>query len=323
MDFCFGPMTKNVVDTIIQFSLEHPEREFTFIPSRRQIEYNGGYVNNWNTKDFTKYVKEKNNKIIIERDHGGPNQGLLEDDGFDSLSYDAKYYDIIHVDPWKKYYNIDEGIAYTVKMINHCYTINPNLLYEICTEEAIHPFSIEEIDYIVQGIKTKLDETIFLKIKYLVIQCGTKLSERKNTGEFDENKLSEMLVIAKKYNMIAKEHNGDWVSEPTIKRKYDLGLTCINIAPEFGEIESSVILNRIKHTSIEDYEKFYEICLQSGKWKKWVTTDFDYTTNKDDIILICGHYNLTNPEFIKIKEKYLNIDNEIQHAIYDKLLQLY
>ena len=323
MNFCFGPMTKNVVDTIIQFSLENQEREFSFIPSRRQIEYNGGYVNHWNTEDFTKYVKDKNNKIIIERDHGGPNQGLIEDDGFESLTTDAKLLDIIHIDPWKKYYNIDEGIECTVKMINHCYTINPNLLYEICTEESIRPFTVEEIDYIVQQIKNQLDEPIFLKIKYLVIQCGTKLSERKNTGEFDKNKLTEMLTIAKKYNMIAKEHNGDWVSYKTIKRKYELGLTCINIAPEFGEIETSVILNRIKNTSIEDYNNFYEICLKSGKWKKWVTPEFDYENNKDDIILICGHYNLMNPEFLKIKEKYSNIDNEIKESIYDKMLELY
>ena len=324
MNFFFAPITKNVVDTIILFSLKHPEYEITFIPSRRQIEYNNtGYVNNWNTEDFTKYVKDKNNKIIIERDHSGPSQGLFEDDGFESLTNDAKYFDIIHIDPWKKYYDIDEGIASTVKMINHCYTINPNLLYEICTEEAIRPFTVEEIDYIVQQIKDQLDESIFLKIKYLVIQCGTKLSEKKNTGNFDENKLKQMLNIAKKYNMIAKEHNGDWVSLSTIKKKYELGLTCINIAPEFGEIETSVILNRIKNTSNEEYQKFYEICLDSGKWKKWVTSDFDYINNKDDLILICGHYNFTNPEFLEIKKNYSNIDNEMKECIYDKLLELY
>jgi hypothetical protein len=323
MDFCFGPMTKNVVDTIIQFSLEHPEREFSFIPSRRQIEYNGGYVNNWTTEDFTNYVKEKNNKIIIERDHGGPNQGQFEDSGFDSLTQDAKYLDIIHIDPWKKYHDVDEGIDCTVKMINHCYKMNPNLLYEICTEEAIRHFSVEEINYIVEQIKNKLNGDIFLKIKYLVIQCGTKLSERKNTGDFDENKLIEMLRIAKKYNMIAKEHNGDWVSLSTIQRKYELGLTCINIAPELGEIETSVILNRIKKSSMEDYNKLYEICLHSGKWKKWVTPDFDYMNNKDDIILICGHYNFTNTDVIEMKKKYENIDNEIKESIYDKLLELY
>jgi hypothetical protein len=323
MNFCFGPMSKNVVDTIILFSLEHSDIDITFIPSRRQIEYDGGYVNHWNTFDFVKYVKEKNNKIIIERDHCGPNQGLLEDDGMTSISDDAKYLDIIHIDPWKKYYNIDDGIAYTIKMINHCYSINSNLLYEICTEEAIRPFTVDEIEYIILNLQQKLTDTIFNKIKYLVIQCGTKLSERQNTGTFDETKLSEMLVIANKYNMTAKEHNGDWVSLSTIKRKYELGLTCINIAPEFGEIESKVILNRIKQNSSDDYDKLYKLCFESGKWKKWVTLDFDCNANKDDIILICGHYNFTNKDFIEIKSKYPGIDHEINNSIYDKLLELY
>jgi len=323
MNFCFGPMSKNVVDTIIQFSLQHPEREYTFIPSRRQIEHDGGYVNKWSTEDFVKYVKSNNSRITIERDHGGPNQGLIEDDGMESMTYDAKLLDIIHIDPWKRYSNIDEGIAYTIKMMNHCHEINPNVFYEICTEEAIRPFSVDEIEYVVLKLRESLSETIFNKIKYLVIQCGTRLLERQNTGEFDENKLITMLDLAKKYNMIAKEHNGDWVALSTIQRKYEIGLTCINIAPEFGEIESRVILNRIKQSSSEDYECLYKICLESGKWKKWVSSDFDYENNKDDIILTCGHYNFTNDEFLKIKEKYPNIDNEIRDSIYDKLLELY
>ena len=35
-------MSKNVVDSIIEFG-----GELGFIPSRRQVDYNGGYVNNW------------------------------------------------------------------------------------------------------------------------------------------------------------------------------------------------------------------------------------------------------------------------------------
>lgn len=322
MNFCFGPITKNIVDTIIKYSLDHPNNEIIFIPSRRQIEYNGGYSNNWNTREFVEYVKSKNNKIKIERDHAGPNQGLIEDDGFISLTEDAKYMDIIHIDPWKKYYNIDEGIEYTIKMINHCYDINKELLYEICTEEAIRPFTIFETEYIINELQKKLDIAVFNQIKYLVIQCGTKLSEGKNLGLFDETKLVEMLKIANKYNMTAKEHNGDWVSLANIKQKYNLGLKYINIAPELGEFESRVLLNRMKETSLDDYNKLYEICVHSGKWKKWVTPDFDVENKKDEIILICGHYNITDPIIIQIKEKYVNIDNEIKETIYDKLLEL-
>ena len=321
MKFCYGPMSKNVVDVIIHFSKNHPENEITFIPSRRQIEHNGGYANNWKTCEFVDYVKTKNSKIIIERDHGGPNQGTIEDDGFESLSEDVKYMDVIHIDPWKKYNDIDEGIEYSVKMIQYCHDINPNLLYEIATEEAIRPFSLEELEYIVIQLKAKLTNEIFDKIKYLVIQCGTKICEGINTGSFDEEKLKKMLELAKKYNKIAKEHNGDWVDTSVIKEKERIGLTIINIAPMLGEIESRVILENVKKNR-DDYEIVYNLCIDSGKWKKWVSADFDYVTKKDEIILISGHYIFSNPTFIEMKEKYLGIDNEIQSCIYDKLLEL-
>ena len=321
MKYCYGPMSKNIVDTIIDFSLKNPNNEITFIPSRRQVEHNGGYVNNWKTSDFVQYVKDKNSKIIIERDHGGPNQGVMEDDGFESLTEDAKYMDIIHIDPWKKYNDLNEGVEYTVKMINQCHNINPSLMYEIATEEAIRPFSVEDLEYIITQLKQKLTSEIFYKIKYLVIQCGTKLKKGVNTGSFDGEKLKEMLNLAKKYNMIAKEHNGDWVDTDVIKQKELLGLTTINIAPMLGEIESRVVLGYIKENQ-EDYNTIYNLCIDSGKWKKWVSEDFDYINKKDEIILITGHYIFSNPKFIEIKQKYLGIDQRIQSKIYDNLLEL-
>ena len=104
---CFGPMSKNIVDTLINFSNE-TETPITFIPSRRQVEWNGGYVNNWTTKDFSHYVKSKSKYAAIQRDHGGPGQGLHDDDGYESLTHDCKYFDSIHIDPWKKYPDFDD-----------------------------------------------------------------------------------------------------------------------------------------------------------------------------------------------------------------------
>ena len=63
--YFIGPMSKNVVDTIIDFCNE-TNNYIGLIPSRRQIEYNGGYVNNWTTKEFSEYVTEKTNKIILK-----------------------------------------------------------------------------------------------------------------------------------------------------------------------------------------------------------------------------------------------------------------
>ena len=55
-----GPMSKNIVDASIELSDKH-NIPIMLIASRRQIEsqiYGGGYVNNWTTNDFSKYVKQ-------------------------------------------------------------------------------------------------------------------------------------------------------------------------------------------------------------------------------------------------------------------------
>lgn len=321
MKFFYGPMSKNIVDTLIDFSLK-TDIELVFIPSRRQIEYNGGYVNNWTTKEFCEYVKKANKNILIQRDHAGPGQGFFDDDGYDSLSEDVKYMDIIHIDPWKKYPDYNEGLKWTIEMIKFCYERNPNLYFEVGTEEAIRPFSVEELESIIISLKDHLSLELFNKIKYLVIQCGTGLCEGNNIGSLDKNRLTNMIKLSKKYNLIAKEHNGDWVSTADVGEKGKLGLRNINIAPELAEIETTVILKHIKDNT-EDYENIYKLSYNSDKWKKWVSASFIPEENKQALILFSCHYIYASSEFQKIIKKYDDIDLEIKDAIYNKLLKLH
>jgi len=322
MDFFFGPMSKNIVDAILDFSLKHPWQKFTFIPSRRQVDVMGGYVNQWTTKTFVEYVKGRNPSIKVERDHGGPNQGTIPDDGYESLVEDTKYMDIVHIDPWNKYPEIEEGINSTIKMIEFSYERNPNIEFEIGTEEAIRRFDTSELEHVITSIKTRLPPNVFKQIKYLVIQCGTSLSEMKNTGTFNKERLLEMINLSKKYNLLAKEHNGDWVSQKMIEVKKECGLTNINIAPELAGIESSVILDSIK-SSKDDYDRIYNLCYNSGKWKKWVSNTFEHDTNKDLLILMTLHYLYSSEEFKNIKAHYTGIDEKIKDAIYTALLSFY
>ena len=311
-------MSKNVVDAVIDFGTDD---QIVFIPSRRQIEWNGGYVNNWTTKDFVEYVKAKSPRALIERDHGGPGQGTSDDDGKESLRHDALYMDIIHIDPWKKYPKFEDGLEWTVQLIEMCYAINPDIYYEIATEEGIRKFEVEELDRLVNELKARLDPRIYSKIRYLVIQCGTRLSEKHNTGVFDAQKLRSMIELAKKHNLVAKEHNGDWVSADVVKAKSLCGLECINIAPEFGEIETRVILDRIRDDPIL-FENFFKICHRSKKWEKWVTPTFKPMENKEQVILIAGHYVFSDPDFIAMKAGLPGIDSEICSKIHDKLTKL-
>ena len=93
------------------------------------------------------------------------------------------------------------------------------------------------------------------KVKYGVIQSGTKLEINSNIGNFDKKKSIEFIEICKKFNIKSKEHNGDYLSIKEIKKRFELGLSAINIAPEFGYIETKCILEEIESLLI----KFFTI----------------------------------------------------------------
>jgi hypothetical protein len=318
-----GPMSKNIVDEIITFSNE-TNNKVGLIPSRRQIEFDGGYVNNWVTEDFSLYVRSKSKNIILQRDHAGAGQGAFDDNGFDSLRNDAWNFDLIHVDPWKKYPDYKEGLRETADMIAYASGMNPNLRFEIGTEESIRKFEADELHELLTDLHFYLGNDLYKKVVYLVIQSGTSLSGTTQTGYYDKKRLQGMVNLCRKHKILSKEHNGDYMSINVMKEKFSLGLDAINIAPEFGVLETKVYL-RNAASNPEVLEDFYQICLKSKKWEKWVYRSFKPEDNKLKLIEICGHYVLSYPEFLeKVKSKmHLDIDNEIKLSIRTKLNELY
>lgn len=316
--YYIGPMSKNIVDAIIEFCNE-TNNIIGLIPSRRQVEWNGGYVNNWTTKDFSNY----SNNLLLKRDHAGPGQGYTDDDGYESLKHDCKHLNMIHIDPWKKYPKYKDGLFWTMEMIEYCYNINPCIEFEIGTEESIRKFEAEELNQLIKDLKFNLESKIFNQIKYLVIQSGTSLKGNLNTGKFNKNRLLDMIKVAKSWSLLSKEHNGDYIPIDLIKEKMLLGLDSINIAPEFGQIETKVYLNKIKNNT-ELFGILYKICYNSNRWKKWVNKNFNPENNKEELINICGHYILSSNEFIsKIKSNFEDIDLEIKMKIKEKLNELH
>jgi|TARA_B100000768_G_C11255053_1_gene365990 hypothetical protein len=316
--FFIGPMSKNVVDSIIEFQ-NFSSKKVGIIPSRRQIDYLGGYSNNWTTEQISNYSSD----LIIMRDHGGPGQGAEEDDGYLSLEHDCKHFNYIHIDPWKKYSSFDEGSKWTLEMIKFCLSKNPKIKFEVGTEEAIRKFEPKDLEKLLNFLKSNLTKNEFLQIKYLVIQSGTSLSSNQNTGNFDLKRLNKMVNVAKKNNLKSKEHNGDYIPEKLIKLKMSKGLDSINIAPEFGLIETQTYLNKINNQK-ELFERYWEICYQSKKWVKWVSEDFDPIKQKENLIKICGHYVLSSNDFNNdIKSKFEGIDQLIKTNIINKLISLH
>ena len=308
--FYIGPMSKNVVDAVVEFT-EETDNKIGFIPSRRQVEYNGGYVNNWTTEEFSDYI---NGRVLIERDHGGAGQGYKDDDGYKSFRYDYENFDIIHIDSWKAYPNFDDGLKETLATINYIHNMNPNTLFEVGTEEAIRKFTPDELDKLLEELS---HFEFFENIKYAVVQSGVglDLGKRVNTGNFDLDRLKDFIRVCKRWGKLSKEHNGDYLTNEDVKVRFEAGLDSLNIAPEFGQLETLCYLEHMG----DDIEDYYKICYDSKRWEKWVDDDFVPEDNKEELIKICGHYVLSDKKFLETKP---DIDKEIKSKIKDRLDKL-
>jgi hypothetical protein len=319
--YYIGPMSKNVVDCVIKHGQLH---HVGLIPSRRQVDYFGGYVNNWDNEFFTYYLKSKNPHVLICRDHGGAKQGQIDDDGLQSLESDCNFFDLIHLDPFRDCNTIGEAAQKTVEYINYCYSKNPHILYEVGTEQAIFKYEPKDLKEFLNYLKLNLNPKKFYNIKYAVVQSGTglDLSTRTNIGTFNKSRLVNFVDVVKSFGLFSKEHNGDYLSESfDVETRFSAGLDAINIAPEFGQIESEYYLEECKKDS-KLFEVLYEICYNSGKWKKWIPEIS--RVSKEQIIITCCHYILSNKEFIqKIKSNFPNSDKIIKKRISSKLKLLH
>ncbi len=315
--YYIGPMSQNVVDCVIKHSQQH---SIGLIPSRRQVDFSGGYVNGWNTETFSSYVKKKNSSVLLCRDHGGAEQGQVSDDGNKSFGTDAQYLDLIHIDPFRVSETIYQAAEKTVDIIEKIFEVNPNIMYEVGTEEAIFKYQPEDLNWMLGYLKIRLRIEYFNQIKYAVVQSGTRLdlATRTNIGNYNNTRLQNFIEIVKNFDLMSKEHNGDYLTDSfDVEVRFASGLDAINIAPEYGQIESEFYLEMCSKDNAL-FEQLYKICYNSGKWKKWIS---DVSrVSKSQIIMTCCHYILSDKSFIdNIKSHFPNADKLIQKRIASKL----
>ena len=337
-----GPMSKNCVEATIEIANEK-NVPIMMIASRRQIdskEFGGGYVNNWDTKKFSNYVKKRDKKklIILCRDHGGPWQNSLEiKKKFNSIeamnSAKRSYmedidsgFKIIHIDTCLSLNGIEKSKKKTLDRLfelykfcsNYAKNKNKNIFFEIGTEEQSGTTNTQK----------ELEETLYKTINFckknnlnkptfVVIQSGTRVMETRNVGTFEtllrvENELPaeiqipKMIEICKKYNVLMKAHNTDYLSNEALSYYPRLGISAANIAPEFGVIESKKIIEIMSDLKLNSLKNsFIKLSLDSNKWKKWMIKE----TKASDFekAIISGHYVFSEKKFLEIKESLAKI----------------
>ena len=325
-----GPMSKNCVDVTINLANKY-NVPLMLIASRRQIEskdLGGGYVNNWTTEEFVKYVHKKDVKgnIILCRDHGGPFQGNNEkerrlslkeamENAKQSFLVDIKSgFRILHIDPSENIHqeiSIDEMLERIYELYDFCCTAakenKKQVFFEISIGEEdgqVHRF--DEINYAIIKIESFCLERHLPKPTFIVTKTGNYVMETKNIGVFEEiikgnrpnnvEDIKKIIDLCNKKNIMIKVHNADYLSDEVLKTHPEIGIHAINVAPEFGVIETNAILTWLSDNNFEEQKKsFLDIALKSNKWKKWMIPNSDATQN--DKSIISGHYVFSNREF--------------------------
>lgn len=312
-----GPMSKNIIDAIISYANRN-QVSIGLIPSRRQVDYNYGYTG-FGTAQLAYYVKGSSDFITLQRDHGGPNQGISEDNGYESLRVDAKYFDLIHIDPFKKKgVSISTATEITAALIEHVLKVNPFARFEVGTEEAITKYSPEDLDLFLLNLSDRLKGT-FSKIEYAVVQSGTglDLGSATNTGTFDLERLKDFITICQDWGLKSKEHNGDFLSAEGIRERFEAGLSGLNVAPELGLVETQVILD---HSDSNQKDFLFNLALTIDNWRKWVKPGFVPEENKEKVILMSGHYMSNIHEFKNFLTSYPEtLKSEINNALENRI----
>ena len=156
-----------------------------------------------------------------------------------------------------------------------------------------------------------------------MVQFGTAVVGTKNVGVFNRQRSKQMIDVCKKHNVLSKEHNGDYLTKAEIEDRFSIGLDAINIAPEFGVLETSTVIEHmLDNMDFENLDKFFQVCYGSRKWVKWIPAEV--ASLKSSLVSlfiarVCGHYVMSNPFVLDYKKKNPKLDNLIQEKLRVKI----
>lgn len=330
-------MSLNCIDAAIELSNEY-EVPLMLIASRRQIdseEFGGGYVNNWTTQEFAKYVidNDQKGKMLLARDHGGPwqsNNEVTESLSLRRAMDSAKLsylrdleagFQVLHIDPSVDIHsspNVDEILDRIFDLYDYCWTqaqrLGREVIFEVGTEEQSGRTNTqEELDYTLNELHQFCKKNNIPQPSFVVIQTGTKVMEMRNVGSFDtplrvtnelpaEIQVPKMIEICNRYGIMMKEHNTDYLSDEALQWHPRLGIHAANVAPEFGVAETLALLDVLEKNNLQILaDDFLRLSYDSKKWEKWM---LDETTASDrDRSIISGHYVFSKPACVELIAK--------------------
>ena len=342
-----GPVSKVVVRATMEACRDR-SCPAIFIASRNQVDIKAagyGYLmGGMDQKAFVGLLRDEAQRagydgpLYICRDHGGPWQRNAELDGrlpaqeameIAKASFMADIeagFNYLHVDPTKcpLDFTRDDLCDWTVDLIGYCEGVRRELClspidYEVGTEDIKGGLTTRETFEAFLRKLTDLLQAKDLPLPTCVVgQTGTLTRSDRNVGRFDKEATAALAAIAAKYHTGLKEHNGDYLSAATCRIHPDLGVSGMNVAPEFGLVQTEAYLaladlegKLAREGWIADAaasnlrELLLEKAFAQSPWKKWMPAEVKSSTEKQIkkdaalrllIARVCGHYVYDDPD---------------------------
>ena len=282
----FGPMSKEITEILVKHSKDK-KYPLMIIASRNQVDYITGYV--CTTAELAEQVKPyKNPNLLLCRDHCGPyfsdlDKNLSIDDATDrcmkTISADiAAGFDLIHIDVSRIK---DNQLFYAKQLIEYALSLNPDIKLEFGSEDNTGidiNSSLARIDLQLGFLNPYKNNVIFF-----VTQTGS-LTKEGQAGSFDverNRKIGEQIRAA---GFMFKEHNADYFTGEDIKQRIDAGIDSLNIAPQLGVIQTTLLK---EFAPADLWEIFSDLVYNQNYWQRWVP---EGVTDKDVAVNVSGHY---------------------------------
>ncbi|MEU5695792.1 tagatose-6-phosphate kinase [Actinosynnema sp. NPDC020468] len=348
-----GPMSRNAVDAAIALAYDSGER-IMLIPSRRQVEsteLGGGYVEGWSTETFAEYVRTRDpeHRIWLCRDHGGPWQhpaeragGYTEEQAMAAslASFRADIeagFDLLHIDTCMDLDGtapIDRAIDRLIRLYGECHELalasGRSVRFEVGFEDqGTDTNDPVEFRAQVTEVRDRLRADGLPTPTFVVAQTGTKVVETGNSGAL----LTAPSAVGHVVELLAdtcaevgsalKAHNMDYLDTESVRRLTARGVAAINVAPEFGVVETRALLDLLDRLGLAiEKAEFLRLAHDSGAWRKWLRPGT--TTTDAQRAVIAGHYVYGTPAFLDLKvavattarHRGVDLDAVLRDAVY-------
>jgi D-tagatose-1,6-bisphosphate aldolase subunit GatZ/KbaZ len=355
-----GPVSEVTVHAAMQLAVQ---RRFPpiFIASRNQVDleqFGGGYLmGGTDQSKFVGMIGEAcraygySGPVYVCRDHGGPWQRNSELDGKlpmaeameiakQSFRADIKAgFNYLHIDPTKCPHPFDEKALceWTVELERFCEQERKSLGlgeldYEVGAEDIQGGLTeVAAFDsFLARLVGTLRAERLPLPT-CIVGQTGTLTRMDRNAGHFDRKQAAALSSAAAKHGIGLKEHNGDYLSAPTCRIHPELGISAMNVAPEFGlkETEALMHLGELEQKLIgegwiepDDGSSIVSILrrktFEQAPWRKWLLEQHKGLSDREvadnellraSITKVSGHYVFDDGQVSVARQTlYRNID---------------